>query len=210
LQRPWFAGGTIEIASVQGQGYYLHEGAAGFEDGTINYLILPAVEIGLRYLESVGVPLVHQRVICLTGWLIDALMALHHANGRPLIRLYGPASTEQRGGTVTVNFYDPEGRLLDWRWIEGRANQVNISLRTGCFCNPGAGEVINGLTAADMAPHFLNHDRMTFEEFITVMDGKAAGAVRVSLGIASNFNDVARFVSFARSLLDQHATPWPG
>jgi selenocysteine lyase/cysteine desulfurase len=210
LRRPWFAGGTIEIASVQGQGYYLHEGAAGFEDGTINYLILPAVEIGLRHLEAVGVPLIHQRVTSLAGWLIAELMALQHSSGRPLIRLYGPASTEGRGGTVTVNFYDPEGHLMDWRWVEQQANRVNISLRTGCFCNPGAGEVINGLTADDMAPYFQNHDRMTFEEFITVMDGKAAGAVRISLGIVSNFSDVAHMAAFARSLLDRPAESWRG
>jgi selenocysteine lyase/cysteine desulfurase len=210
LRRPWFAGGTIEIASVQGQGHVLHEGPAGFEDGTINYLILPAVEIGLRYLEQVGVPLIHERVMCLTGWLIEQLMALRHANGRSLIRLYGPAETRRRGGTVTVNFYDPDGRLMDWRWVERQANSASISLRTGCFCNPGAGEVINGLTAEDMAPHFRNHDRMTFEEFITVMDGKAAGAVRVSLGIASNFEDAARFVAFAGTLLDRTAVEWAG
>jgi selenocysteine lyase/cysteine desulfurase len=147
-------------------------------------------------------------VTSLAGWLIDELMALQHSNGRPLIRLYGPASTERRGGTVTVNFYDPEGRLMDWRWVEQQANRVNISLRTGCFCNPGAGEVINGLTAEDMAPYFQNHDRMTFEEFITVMDGKAAGAVRISLGIVSNFSDVAHMVAFARSLLDRPAETW--
>lgn len=35
LQRPWFAGGTITFASVQGDGYYLAEGERGFEDGTI-------------------------------------------------------------------------------------------------------------------------------------------------------------------------------
>ena len=208
LQRPWFAGGTIDFASVQGEGHFLHEGAAGFEDGTINYLILPAVEIGLRYVEGVGIPLIHERVMCLTGWLIDQLMALHHANGRPLIRLYGPAGIKQRGGTVTVNFYDPENRLMDWRWVEQQANLDNISLRTGCFCNPGAGEVINSLTPEDMAPHFHGHGRMTFEEFITVMDGKASGAVRISLGIASNFDDAARFVAFARTLLDRPAVPW--
>ncbi len=210
LQRPWFAGGTIEIASVQGQGYFLHEGAAGFEDGTINYLILPAVEIGLRHLDAVGVPLIHERGSCLAGWLIEQLMAMQHANGRPLIRLYGPTSTAMRGSTVTVNFYDPDGRLMDWRWVERQANKVNISLRTGCFCNPGAGEVINGLTVEDMAPYFQNHDRMTFEEFITVMDGKAAGAVRISLGIVSNFSDVACLVDFAHTLLNRPAELWEG
>ena len=50
LHRPWFAGGTITVASVQGDHYYLHEGPEAFEDGTPNYLALPAVTIGLRHL----------------------------------------------------------------------------------------------------------------------------------------------------------------
>ena len=52
LRRPWFAGGTITIASVLGDGHYLVPGAAGFEDGTVNYLNLPAIEIGLRHLRQ--------------------------------------------------------------------------------------------------------------------------------------------------------------
>ena len=52
LHRPWFAGGTITVASVQGDRYYLAEGEAGFEDGTPNYLSLPAVEFGLQYISS--------------------------------------------------------------------------------------------------------------------------------------------------------------
>ena len=52
LQRPWFAGGTISIVSVQGEGWhYLNEGSAGFEDGTVDYLNIPAVETGLRHIE---------------------------------------------------------------------------------------------------------------------------------------------------------------
>jgi molybdenum cofactor sulfurtransferase len=207
LRRPWFAGGTIEIASVQGDGYYLHEGEAGFEDGTINYLSLPAVEIGLKFLENVGIEMIHGRVIALTGWLIRQLTALHHGNGTPLIRLYGPTETTMRGGTVTVNFYDPQGRLFDWRHIEHLANQVNISLRTGCFCNPGAGEIINGLTREDLGLYFDANHRMTFEQFITVMDGKASGAVRISMGIASNFADVCQFVRFAQGLIDVETRP---
>lgn len=208
LHRPWFAGGTITIASVQGDGYYLEEGEAGFEDGTIDYLNLPAVEIGLRHIAGVGVETIHERVMCLAGWLIAQLMALHHGNGMPLIHLYGPATTDMRGGTVTVNFYDPDGRLFDYRRVEQMANEKRISLRTGCFCNPGAGEKAHGLTRDDLASCFQREERMTFEEFITVMSGKvkdAIGAVRISLGIASNFDDVYHFVQFARSFLDQRA-----
>jgi len=38
------------------------------------------------------------------------------------------------------------------------------------------------------------------------MDGETPGAVRVSLGVASNFRDVYRFVQFARCFLDRAAT----
>ncbi len=206
LRRPWFAGGTITIASVQGDGYYLQDGEAAFEDGTIDYLNIPAVEIGLRHITSVGIDTIHARVMALTGWLIEQLGALTHSNGAPLVHFYGPAHTRQRGGTVTFNLFDPDGRLFDYREVEAAASHANISLRTGCFCNPGAGEQAHGLTREDLADCFGRQERMTFEEFIRIMSGRskeAVGAVRVSLGIGSNFADVYRFVAFARTFLDR-------
>ena len=59
LHRPWFAGGTITVASVQGDKFYLAEGASAFEDGTPNYLALPAVEFGLQYLSKIGIDMIH-------------------------------------------------------------------------------------------------------------------------------------------------------
>jgi molybdenum cofactor sulfurtransferase len=210
LRRPWFAGGTITIASVQGDGYYLEEGEAAFEDGTIDYLNLPAVEIGLRHIANLGIESIHTRVVCLTDWLIKHLLTLYHSNGKPLIHLYGPANTDRRGGTVTINFFDPNGKLIDYRIVEAEANQLNISLRTGCFCNPGAGEKAHGLTRDDLAGCFKRDERMTFEEFIRVMHGKAidaVGAVRVSVGLATNFADIYRFVQFAATYIDRPAGP---
>lgn len=208
LRRPWFAGGTITIASVQGDGYYLAEDETGFEDGTINYLNLPAIEIGLKHLSKVGIDTIHERVMALTGWLIENLLSLRHSNGKPLVTLYGPASTEMRGGTITVNFYDPDGKLLDYRRVEALANEHTISLRTGCFCNPGAGEMAHGLTAADLTDCFKHEERMTFEQFITAMSRKekdAVGAVRISAGLVTNFADIYHFMRFAESFTDKRA-----
>ena len=109
LHRPWFAGGTITVASVQGDKYYLAEGHAAFEDGTVDYLNIPAVEIGLRHIERIGIDTIHERVRCLTGWLLENLTAMHHSTGVPLARVYGPTSIEKRGGAVTVNFFDKNG-----------------------------------------------------------------------------------------------------
>lgn len=205
LNRPWFAGGTITIASVQGDGYYLQEGEAGFEDGTIDYLNLPAVEIGLRHIAGIGIDKIHQNVSGLTSWLIENLLNLYHSNGAPLVHLYGPTSMDRRGSTVTINFYDAKGELFDYREVEAKANTANISLRTGCFCNPGAGEKAHGITKEQVVPCFERNERMTFDDFITVMSGKvkdAVGAVRVSLGVATNFADVYRFVQFAETFID--------
>jgi len=129
LKRPWFAGGTVNYATVQGQAHVLSPSEAAFEDGTLNYLAIPAVEIGLRHLESIGVETIAERVRCLTGWLLEELLALRHENGRAMVRIYGPANTEARGGTVTLNLYDPHGHLLDYRRVEELAGAEGISLR---------------------------------------------------------------------------------
>lgn len=206
LQRPWFAGGTVNFASVQGEGHYLTPNEAAFEDGTVNYLNIPAVKIGLEHLEKIGMEAISERVLCLTGWLIDQLMELKHGNGRSMIRLYGPANTKMRGGTITLNFYDPNGRLLDYRRIEELANGEGISLRTGCFCNPGAGEIAEELTCEDMIAGMSGGADMNLPRFVQLIEhraNKSAGAIRVSVGLATNFADVYRFMQFAHTFKDK-------
>jgi molybdenum cofactor sulfurtransferase len=206
LRRPWFGGGTVNFATVQGQAHVLSGGEAGFEDGTLNYLGIPAVAIGLRYLENAGIGTVQTRVNCLTDWLITQLLALRHSNGRPMVRLYGPANMVQRGSTVTLNFYDPHGHLVDYRRIEELAGEEGISLRTGCFCNPGAGEMSEDLNEDDMRFGIgqigAEINLLRFSQALQAR-GKSAGAIRVSTGIASNFADVERFIAFAARFRDQ-------
>jgi selenocysteine lyase/cysteine desulfurase len=205
LHRPWFAGGTVNFATVQGRTHILSPGEAGFEDGTLNYLNIPAVEIGLRHLESIGIDAIQARVQALAGWLLTRLLELRHANGRHMVRIYGPATMDARGGTLTMNFYDPEGHLIDYHRVEELANAERISLRTGCFCNPGAGEAAEGLTADDMRMAG-EHGDMTLQRFVQFMQhrgGKSAGAIRASLGLVTNQADVERFYRFARQFRDQ-------
>ncbi|HTP10841.1 MAG TPA: aminotransferase class V-fold PLP-dependent enzyme [Anaerolineae bacterium] len=202
LRRPWYAGGTITFSSVVAFDHYLTPGPAGFEDGTVNYLSLPAVEIGLKWIESIGIDLIHTRVMCLTDWLIDQLLALRHSNDRSLIRLYGPPGTDRRGGTIQVNFFDRNGAMYDCYALERLANEERISLRAGCHCNPGAREMALGFTRDDLAVCFRDKERLTFEQFLHVIDGKTTGALRASLGLATNFADVYKYVQFARTFID--------
>jgi selenocysteine lyase/cysteine desulfurase len=213
LDRPWFAGGTITISSVQAGRHYLAEGEAAFEEGTPNYATLPAVKIGLDHLRDVGVEMIHDRVAALTAWLLQQLEPMSHANGNPLVRIYGPVGMDRRGGTIALNFYDPGEKLVDHRAVEALANDHMISLRTGCFCNPGAGEIAHGLTEDELEAAFAGQVRMSFEQFLEALerDGdKSAGSVRVSLGLVSTFDDVYAFTRFARTFLDQPAPRMPG
>jgi molybdenum cofactor sulfurtransferase len=206
LNRPWFAGGTITIASVQGDGHYLHRDEAAFEDGTVDYLNLPAVSTGLRHIERIGRDAIHTRVGCLTAWLLDALTGLCHGNGRPLVHVHGPTDTTARGGTVTFLMQDRDGRPIDDRRVEELANHVNISLRTGCFCNPGAGEVAHHLGAEEMKRWFAADEPMSFLELrerLSTEYGRVVAAIRISVGLATNFVDVFRFMCFMQGFVDQ-------
>ena len=211
LRRPWFSGGTIVLSSIlaadaTGAGFYLTPGESGFEDGTLNYLLLPAVEIGLRYIASIGVELIHERVRCLTGWVLENLLALRHSNGQPVVRVYGPISTERRGGTIAFNFYDPAGALLDCYAMQEEANQCGLSVRSGCFCNPGVREIALGFVRENLAASFRKKERMTYEQFLEVIDDQKQGALRVSLGLATTFSDVYRFLQFAQTFINRSAS----
>jgi molybdenum cofactor sulfurtransferase len=208
LRRPWFAGGTITFSSVSAAtadvaAYYLTPGAAGFEDGTVNYLNIPAVEIGLRWLEHIGLDVIHARVTALTEWLLHELQRLQHANGQPLVRVYGPHNMVDRGGTIALNFIDPGGKQWDCWHIERLANERMLSLRAGCHCNPGAREVALGYAQSRLTACFEDQEQLSFDEFLRTVQPHIEGVVRVSLGLPSTLRDAERFVEFAASFADR-------
>lgn len=206
LHRPWFAGGTITVTSVQGEKHYMAEAPSAFEDGTLDFLNIPAINIGLAHLQSIGLPIIHERVHCLTGWLLENLPQIKHANGKPVVKIYGPYLPKNRGGTISLNFIAANGQVIDHRYIEEQANQKHISLRTGCFCNPGAGEVALGISPNELHTCFTRPDHeshLTYDEFRLCIDGKASGAVRISVGLVSNYADVAAFIEFAESMANK-------
>jgi selenocysteine lyase/cysteine desulfurase len=194
LRRPWFAGGSVSIAGVQADWHAPAAGEAQFEDGTVSFLQIPDLEAGLSWVNRIGIDLIHQRVMCLTGWLLDRLAALRHGNGAPMARIYGPAGTHDRGGTVAFNLLDPGGRVVDERAVAGDSAAAGISIRTGCFCNPGAVEAAFNLTKADWRRARRGPAR-TMDQNLDLL-GLPSLALRASVGLASNIDDVERFLAF--------------
>jgi selenocysteine lyase/cysteine desulfurase len=198
LRRPWFAGGSVYLASVQDDWHTLAPGEAGFEDGTVSFLQIPDLETGLSWVNGIGIDRIHQRVMSLTGWLIDRLASLRHANGEPMARIYGPASTRDRGGIVAFNLLDPTGRVIDERAVGRATAAAGISIRTGCFCNPGAGEAAWQLTRKAVRTAVRARPQ-TADQYVRLLGLPTAGALRASMGLASNLNDVERFLSFVQT-----------
>ena len=201
LRRPWFSGGTIAAVSAAAGWHQLAPGEAAFEDGTVNFLSIPDVAVGLEWIAGAGIDLIGQRTSMLTSWLLDRLGRMRHSSGAPVARVYGPANTVSRGATVALNFLDPAGRVVDERAVSRDASAAGISLRTGCFCNPGAGEAAFGLDARDLAVarRVLETPGACMDDYLSLAGLPSGGAVRVSLGIASTLDDVERFLDFAET-----------
>jgi selenocysteine lyase/cysteine desulfurase len=208
LRRPWFGGGTVEWVSVQNESHRLKDGPEGFEDGTPSFAALPALAAGFDLLEEVGMPRLRRHVRRLTELLIADLRALRHSNGRSMVLVYGPAGMESRGGTVAFNVVDVDGRIVPYALVETRARESRASVRGGCFCNPGAAEHAFGFPAEETAACLAEQDRGAFslERFAECMGARPVGAVRMSLGLASNDADVRRGVEVVAAWRDQNFT----
>ena len=206
LERPWFSGGTILAAFVQREWYQSAPGPAHFEDGTLNFLNLPAVEIGLRFLEGIGIEQIHTHLQAQTERVLRILTSLRHADGSPATTVYGPTGMDKRGATLAFNFLHPDGHIVDERYVDRLAQQNTISLRTGCFCNPGAGEVAFTISRETLVGGEFG-EGMTLDDYVNAIGLPSGGAIRASLGIATNATDIERFAAFAAEFVDLESVP---
>jgi molybdenum cofactor sulfurtransferase len=214
LTRPSFCGGTVKFVTTTSRFHAFADDEVAFEDGTVNYLSLPAVSAGLEFLESVGMDNVHRRVALLTSYLLRELNGLRHDNGRSAIELYGPRDVAGRGGAIAFNIIDPAGAYLHHEAVERIATEAGIALRSGCFCNPGAAE-----TALRHTPSLIDAclsrgpsislDLWQYQDYMRAA-GRTAGALRASFGLASNFADAYALGVFLRSLLNRPAASIDG
>jgi molybdenum cofactor sulfurtransferase len=164
-------------------------------------------------LWSVHVEIMHDRVQMLTAWLLRSLLSLRLANGLKAIKLYGPARPQSRGGPSAFNFPSPDGLIVDERVVYLKAAPAGISLRTGCFCNPGAGEVafvlspdvlrrVFDLYGKNMSLNDLYTVSHSCDDLLASLGMKSGGAIRVSLGVVSNVADVILFMQFTRTFVN--------
>jgi len=198
LQKPWFAGGTVTMVSVAAPNSFLVNNHERFEDGTLNYLDIPAIKNGLEYIESIGIDRINNRIKHLTIGLIDQLQRLQHSNGVPVVKIFGPKDTNVRGGNIVMNFYNADGSIVPFETIDIIAKEKNISIRSGCFCNPGIDEINNCITNEEMTQYFVSRDEGDYHDMVHYL-GKMRGATRVSMGIATTTKDLEIFIDLLKN-----------
>lgn len=240
LERPWFAGGNVDVVQVPGnivtRSHHLHERfevcqlaqllELDFEDplrqdGTINYLNLPAVVDGLRFL-SAYLPFLPLRLSSLLHYLTNSLTQLKHdTNGAPVVRILSRLPKRRlmtvgeqadcgsiisliflsvsilicAASTVTDFSPKPSGEMIPNSFVEYAASKESVSLRTGCMCNPGGAAAILSIQD-DMKQLYPGVTLKDFEHHV----GRELGVVRISFGLASNFQDAWRVLKFASSI----------
>lgn len=198
---------------------------SGWEDGTIDYLGITSLKHGFAALQKLGgMDAIAAHVESLRAWTHSAISGLCHANGTPLVRLFGrhdegPAA---QSGIFQFQVLCPRGNPIPPGVVEAAAMAAGLHLRTGCNCNPGrclsnlgitpdeerrrAAEGHRGqlLTVLRPASNDTREPRRAAasaggavsSELRMVAVQLPVGTVRVSLGAYSRFEDVHAFVAF--------------
>jgi selenocysteine lyase/cysteine desulfurase len=188
LRRRYFGGGSVEFVSVQNRTSRGRRGGERFEDGTPNFLAMPAVVEGLRWIERLGMDRIERHVTALTHLLLDRLASL----GDRVI-VHGPRDGGNRGGTVAFNLRRA-GRLLPYETVAQAAREHGIALRGGCFCNPGAAEHAFSIPAG--RARSCLRGPFSIQRLRECLGSGAVGALRVSVGVPTIAGDLDRLASF--------------
>ena len=85
--------------------------------------------------------------------------------------------------------------MIDERAVAEETTAAGISIRTGCFCNPGAIEGASQLTKRAWR-RAARARIQTMDQYVAFLGLPSGGAVRASLGLVSNIDDVERFLAF--------------
>ena len=199
LRRPWFAGGTVDFASVQNRLHRLRDTADRFQDGTPDFLGIAALAEGFDFMASVGMPNIAAHINALTAALLAGIADINRRAGFERVVVYGPRTLIRRGGTVAFNVADRAGALLRFEDVEQAATRRGIALRGGCFCNPGAAEFAFDIPA-ERAYNCLQGDSFSMDGLRDCLEDRAVGAVRASVGLATSHDDVDRLIALLRDM----------
>uniref|UniRef100_A0A1D1ZL06 Molybdenum cofactor sulfurase n=1 Tax=Anthurium amnicola TaxID=1678845 RepID=A0A1D1ZL06_9ARAE len=200
LKKTYFGGGTV-LSSIANIDFVKRRECIEqlFEDGTLSFLSLISIHHGFKIINMLTVSAIARHTASLATYVRNKLMALKHDNGAEVCLLYGrdfgkKISPLSLGPTIAFNLKRLDGSWFGHREVEKLASLSGIQLRTGCFCNPGACAKYLGLSQLDLISNFES-GHVCWDDY-DILHGKPTGAVRISFGFMSVFEDARKFLRF--------------
>ncbi|XP_024966183.1 molybdenum cofactor sulfurase isoform X2 [Cynara cardunculus var. scolymus] len=205
LKKTYFSGGTVAASIADMDFVKRREGIEeSFEDGTLSFLNIASIRYGLDIINTLS-------TLAISRYTRNMLLALRHADGEEVCKIYGldylkvmhyvlhikslhVASYSGLGSVVSFNLKRSDGSWIGYREVEKLASLSGIQLRTGCFCNPGACSKYLGLSHSDLLSN-IEAGHVCWDDY-DISNGKPTGAVRVSFGYMSTFEDAWKFMNF--------------
>ncbi|GJR66145.1 molybdenum cofactor sulfurase isoform X1 [Tanacetum coccineum] len=192
LKKTYFSGGTVAASIADIDYVKRREGIEeSFEDGTLSFISIASIRHGFGILNSLTTLSISRHTSSLARYTRNMLLALRHADGEEVCKIYGmeyiKAVYSGLGPVVSFNLKRPDGSWVGHREVEKLASLSGIQLRTGCFCNPGACSKYLGLSHSDLLSN-IEAGHVCWDDY-DILNGKPTGAVRVSFGYMSTFED---------------------
>uniref|UniRef100_A0A8C6UV16 Molybdenum cofactor sulfurase n=1 Tax=Neogobius melanostomus TaxID=47308 RepID=A0A8C6UV16_9GOBI len=200
LHKRYFGGGTA-AAYLSGEDYYVEARSTTdrLEDGTISFLDVIALNHSFDALHKLtgGMRSVQEHTFALARYTYLVLSSLRHGSGRSLAQVYAHGhfeSASSQGPILTFNLLDAQGGFIGYSQVDRMASLYNIHLRTGCFCNTGACQAFLGISSEQMKSNLqAGH---VCGDAVDLVEGRPTGAVRVSFGYMSTFDDCQNLLKF--------------
>ncbi|XP_051871432.1 molybdenum cofactor sulfurase isoform X2 [Pristis pectinata] len=200
LGKKYFGGGTA-ASYLSTEDFYVPRQSISerFEDGTVSFLDIIAVNHGFNALEKItgGMQNIMLHTFSLARYTYIMLSGMLHANERPVARIYSNNEFETpdiQGPIINFNILDENGDIVGYAKVDKLANLHNIYLRTGCFCNTGGCQRHIGISNEDVKKNLkAGH---VCGDALDLIDGRPTGSVRISYGYMSTFDDAQTFLKF--------------
>lgn len=227
--RRYFGGGSVDIV-VPADDYTVlrSEPLPALVHGTCHFRGIASLVHGFDDLDRLGgMATIRDHCMSLASELVRRLLEVKHADGNSVVEFYGNWKMSQAneisdlsetlGPTVAFNILRQDGSYVGYNEVSKLAalNDPPIQIRTGCFCNPGACQDALQLTSKDMIYNFETAGHVCGDQ-VDIVNGRPTGAVRVSFGKESFWEDLDAFVSFvqrvfvSQTLREESCTKWDG
>ncbi|XP_073149560.1 molybdenum cofactor sulfurase isoform X2 [Henckelia pumila] len=202
LKKTYFSGGTVAASIADIDFYKRRDGIEEYlEDGTISFLSIASLRHGFKVLNDLTMSAISRHAVSLATYVRRSLVGMKHVNGKSVCVVYGLNCPEllpsEMGPIVSFNLKRPDGSWFGYREVEKLASLSSIQLRTGCFCNPGACAKHLDLSHSDLLSN-VEAGHICWDDH-DILNGKPTGAVRVSFGYMSTFEDAQKFLKFIES-----------